>query len=249
MQIDLTTFILELINFVVLVWILNRFLYKPVQKMMARRRLGIEEKLQKAEAQKKEAEILRQQYEDRLRDWEEEKRVARAELAKELADLRAAGLKDVQQAVDAEKQRLLAAEAKKQADRQRKFQRQALTRAMSFASRFLQRLASPELDMKMVRVLQEDMDGWTPEQLETLIKAAKDNSGKITVTSAHPLTPACQDLLTDSLSVKLDQECQLDFLTDAALITGLRLAVGHWILQANAKNELAFFAGTIKHDR
>ena len=38
MQIDWTTFALEIINFLVLVWILKRFLYRPVLDTLARRR-------------------------------------------------------------------------------------------------------------------------------------------------------------------------------------------------------------------
>ena len=38
MQIDATTFVLELINFAVLVWILHRFLYRPILGAIDRRR-------------------------------------------------------------------------------------------------------------------------------------------------------------------------------------------------------------------
>ena len=37
MQLDLTSFLLELVNFAVLVWILHRFLYKPVLAAIDRR--------------------------------------------------------------------------------------------------------------------------------------------------------------------------------------------------------------------
>ena len=37
MQIDWTTLVLEIINFLVLVWILKRFLYKPVMEAIAAR--------------------------------------------------------------------------------------------------------------------------------------------------------------------------------------------------------------------
>ena len=38
MELDWTTFILEIINFLVLVWILHRFLYQPVMNVIAQRR-------------------------------------------------------------------------------------------------------------------------------------------------------------------------------------------------------------------
>ena len=42
MELSWSTFFLEIINFLVLVWILKRFLYKPVMDVIARRREGIE---------------------------------------------------------------------------------------------------------------------------------------------------------------------------------------------------------------
>ena len=42
MELSWSTFILEAINFLVLVWILKRFLYKPVLDVIERRKAGIE---------------------------------------------------------------------------------------------------------------------------------------------------------------------------------------------------------------
>ena len=49
MELDWTTFILELVNFVVLVWILNRFLYRPVMNVIDQRKAAIQRTLAEAE--------------------------------------------------------------------------------------------------------------------------------------------------------------------------------------------------------
>ena len=61
MEFDWTTFILEIINFLILVWILKRFLYRPVLGVVARRRAGIEKTLADARRIEAEAGELRQQ--------------------------------------------------------------------------------------------------------------------------------------------------------------------------------------------
>ena len=48
MELNWSTFVLEILNFLVLVWILKRFLYKPVLAVIARRREGIEKSLAEA---------------------------------------------------------------------------------------------------------------------------------------------------------------------------------------------------------
>ena len=50
MELTWSTFILEIINFLILVWILKRFLYKPVMDAIAKRRASIEQSMQDAAA-------------------------------------------------------------------------------------------------------------------------------------------------------------------------------------------------------
>ena len=53
MAIDWTTFTLEVVNFLVLVWLLKRFLYQPVLEVLGRRQAGVAHTL--AEARRAEA--------------------------------------------------------------------------------------------------------------------------------------------------------------------------------------------------
>ena len=48
MRIEWTTFAFEIINFLALVWILKRFLYRPVLDTLSRRRAGVERTLAEA---------------------------------------------------------------------------------------------------------------------------------------------------------------------------------------------------------
>ena len=66
MEVDWTTFALEIINFLILVWILKRFFYHPVLDVIARRRAGIEKEMADAKAVEEKARVLEQQYENRL---------------------------------------------------------------------------------------------------------------------------------------------------------------------------------------
>ena len=48
MAIDWTTFALEVVNFLVLVWLLKRFLYQPVLEVLVQRRAGVARTLEEA---------------------------------------------------------------------------------------------------------------------------------------------------------------------------------------------------------
>ena len=73
MELSWPTFILEIVHFLVLVWILKRFLYKPILQAIGQRKALIEKNLADAEARQSEAEALEQQFQKRLTDWENEK--------------------------------------------------------------------------------------------------------------------------------------------------------------------------------
>jgi len=247
MQIDTTTFILQLVNFVVLVWILHRFLYRPVLAAIDRRRAAIDKSMSDAGAVRAEAERLRGQYEGRLADWERERVKARSALETELAALRTKGLADAAQAVERERDRLAALQAKREADWKRDTEQRALDQAAAFAARLLERIADHALDARLVEVFAADLAGWPPEKIDLLAEAARASGGRLSVLSAHALPEAERLRLAQLLSERLRIECRPEFAVDESLVGGLSVAVGPWLLQANLRDELRMFAGGMAH--
>ncbi|MGE5130742.1 MAG: F0F1 ATP synthase subunit delta [Sphingomonadaceae bacterium] len=243
MQIDATTFVLQLVNFVVLVWILHRFLYRPVLAAIDKRRAAIDKSMDDAKAVRAEAERLRTQFEGRLAEWERERLKARAALDAELAALRTKGLADVAQTVERERDRLAALQAKREGDWKRDTEQQALDQAASFAARLLGRVADPVLDERLVDVFAADLAGWPPERVDPLAEAARAAGGRVSVSSAHALSEKARARLARALSERLRIECRPEYALDDALVAGLSVAVGPWLLQANLRDELRVFAG------
>lgn len=243
MQLDATSFVLQLINFVVLVWILHRFLYKPVLEAIDRRRALIEKSMADARGIREAAEGLHAQLEGRLAEWERERVKARAALETEIAALRVKGLEEVARAVREERERLGALQEKRDAEWRRETERQALEQTAAFASRLLERVAGPELDARLAEVLAADLAGWPAERLDPLAQAARAAGGRVAVSSAHALGEAARARLAQALSERLRIECRPAFELDEALVAGVTVAVGPWLLQANLRDELRAFAG------
>ena len=66
MELDWTTFLLEVINFLILVWLLKRFLYQPVLEVIGKRRQKIQAELLQAATTQDQASQLKEQYEKRI---------------------------------------------------------------------------------------------------------------------------------------------------------------------------------------
>jgi len=243
MHIDTTTFILQLVNFAVLVWLLQRFLYRPVLAAIDRRRAAVEKTLSEAREQRTQAERLRERYDAQLADWERERARARAALEAELAGLRTKGLADVARGVERERDRHAALAAKREADWKRETEQQALDQAAAFAARLLERVADGALDARLAAVLAEDLESWPAERVAPLAEAARAAGGRVNVHSAHPLDAAARERLAGALAARLGAACSPEYAVDAKLLGGVSVGIGPWVLQASLRDELRVLAG------
>lgn len=65
-------FVWQLVNFLILLFILKKFAYKPILGMLDERKKSIEDAINNAEAAKAEAANLRKEYESRLAEAKQE---------------------------------------------------------------------------------------------------------------------------------------------------------------------------------
>ena len=71
MEFNLSTFILEIINFLILIWILQRLFYKPLLEVIAKRKQFIDQSLADAKTMQQQAEEQCSLYENRQKLWEQ----------------------------------------------------------------------------------------------------------------------------------------------------------------------------------
>ncbi len=249
MQFDGTTFILEILNFLVLVWILQRFLYRPVLTMLDARQQRIKDETDHAEQLRGEAEALRQQYEARLAAWNQEQETSRRQLEEELAQLRNAAQENLKQALAEEEAELRVRNQTLIAAREAALVREAAGAAYGQAAAMLQRLANPQLTQSIVEVFLQDLANMPASEQAALSKAAAMpmSAAIVEVVSAHPLVDAERSRVAEALSFAAGQTLQLTFKEDPALIAGLRAVIGECQLHANLADELAFFRRQANH--
>jgi F-type H+-transporting ATPase subunit b len=242
MELSWSTFVLEIINFLVLVWILKRFLYRPVLDVIARRRAGIEQRLAEAEARHADAEQLRTQYEGRLAEWDRERRKARDALAQELESERSRRLDELQQTLEQEREKSSVAEARRQADARHRIETEALLLGARFASRLLQQASGPELETRLVELVLVELEQMPDERIAGLQPARDEASAVVTVTSAYPLAEAHRTRLEQWLTRRLTPSASVQFGQDAELQAGVRITAGSRVLGANVQDELRAFS-------
>ncbi len=92
MNIEIGQVITQIIGFLITVWLLKRFAWKPLLHMMDERRQKIKDEFQKIDDEKIKAANLLKEYEDKLKMIEQERRQKIAEAVQE-ANLMASEIK------------------------------------------------------------------------------------------------------------------------------------------------------------
>jgi F-type H+-transporting ATPase subunit b len=249
MSFDWTTFALEILNFLVLVWILKRFLYQPVLALLDARQARINAETAHAGQKLAEAEALRLEYESRLAQWRDDCALSRRQLEEDLARERAAALENLKKSLADEAAKARVRDEALAAAREAVVAREAVSAAYTEVAAMLQRLASAELTARLALVCQEDLAVLAEDDLATLRKAAAalDTASPVEIVAAHPLDAETRAHLAQALAKAAGRPLQTVFKESPELIAGLRVVIGECQLHANLADELAFFNRQASH--
>jgi F-type H+-transporting ATPase subunit b len=128
-------------------------------------------------------------------------------------------------------------------------ERKAIEQALAFVRRLLAGLSGPEVESKLVGLAIDALQR-LPEQRRSELRAALTTSGEPPVVStAYPLSSPQRDALSQAVRHMLDGQSELRFREDPALLAGVRISVGPWMLQANLGEELSLFSAAASDGR
>ena len=241
MELTWSTFLLEIINFLILVWILKHFFYKPVLNVIARRRRSIEKSLNDANTLHEDAETLRIQYENRLTEWGKERQAAHMSLDQEIETERARRMEALRATLGEEREKAQVIEQRALEANRLHAEETALAQGAQFATRLLSVAAGPELEQRLLDLLLKELTALAPKQLSTLRAAAGKTADPILVASAYPLDDDTRLNLERMLASVLAVTAPFYYEQDKDLLAGLRVTMGSWVLRANLRDELKSF--------
>jgi F-type H+-transporting ATPase subunit b len=231
------TFALQAANFLVLVWLLQRFLFKPIKAIVARRKEEISRALTDAATQKHSAELLMQELEARRTQLDAERqKIIDAERAQVAAE-RQKIIEQARKEADAIREQAL-----KRLDEERiaagddLFAR-TVTLAASLAERFLRELAVPSMEQPFLARVTDYLDKLPAEERAQLVP--NPGPGSLSVTTAHLLDSEEQARWREQLARRLGGDSDVTFSADPALIAGAVIALPHAILRFNWRDSLA----------
>lgn len=238
MQIDWWTLALQAVNFLILVWLLQRFLYRPVREVIEKRRALAEQAFSEAAQQKAAAEDAQRRFEE-----------GRAELVRERQDL----LNKTHEELAAERERLME-QARREAGQLMEAARAAIGEereaaiaelrgqvtdlAAELAATLLRKVGSGALNDGFLERIEQQLRALPAEECDRLRKDLAVNGARLTVVTAAPLTREERERWRTRLGACLGQTEATDFETDPDLIGGAELRFPHAVIKFTLADQL-----------
>jgi F-type H+-transporting ATPase subunit b len=223
MLIDWFTVVAQALNFLILVWLLKRFLYKPILDAIDAREKRIATELADADAKKAEARQERDEFKRRNEAFDQQ---------------RAALLKKAEDEATAERQRLLD-QARKESDTLRARWQEALKRehqslseeltrrtrdeVFAIARKTLADLASMSLEEQMTDAFIRRLHELSSAEKDELKSAFKAGSSPAIVRSTFHLPAAQRRAIEGGVAAVLAIETQVQFETAPNAVSGIEL--------------------------
>jgi F-type H+-transporting ATPase subunit b len=224
--VDWITVSAQIVNFLILVWLLKRFLYQPVIRAMDRREQRIAEQLEQARQREHQAQQQQQQYQEKANDLdqqredilskakenaEQQKHELMDQAREEVSDIR----KQWQQQVEQEKQAFLKNLRSKSAGAIQAIGRKALSE-----------LANVELEEQVISSFLLRLKSLDHNTRKALTQALQESSEPLRIHTAFELDPAVRGRITRAVHEHIVEGIETEYFESEQLLCGIELNAG-----------------------
>lgn len=237
-MIDWTTLLFETINFVVLVLVLWRILYRPLRKGIEARREALALEASKAHEARAAADALRDEWQHKHEDLEALRASVRAEVLDGAQKERAAILERAREDASAELARVRQLLATERDAAERWVHAAILERGSDLAGRMLLAIAPDAADEALAAQLLHTLE---PQGAELRELAGEESTPEIELIGAR--TPASEQVarLEAVLERAIGRRVRIVSGADAALLAGWTVRIGDRLFDASVQGELRAF--------
>lgn len=225
MQIDWVTVAAQIVNFLVLVWLLQRVLYRPLTRALKAREDEVSRSLREAESAKETARTEAEAHRHALRELEDSRSARLAAVEEEAARLHAEMTKKARGELA---QRRAAWQAQLEDEKSAfldRLRRRAGEAFVTLARRALADMADEDLVDRIARVFARRLSALDPEEQKHLKSAARREEAPL-ILSSFPLSPEAQALIAEAVGHAVERHVDIEFRDEPGLECGVVLAIG-----------------------
>jgi F-type H+-transporting ATPase subunit b len=224
------TVVAQIVNFLILVFLLKYFLYDRVVRAMDQREEKIQQRLQEAEEKKQEAEQEAEAYGKKNRDFDA-KREEMLTQAKEAADARRKELtEEARQTVDNLRSVWVEMVQRDKKSFVQDFRRMAGNQVYALARKAFRDLADADAEERAINAFLVHLSAMSQKTREGLAASIKESGNELIVRSSFEIPAKMREKITGSLHRQIADEIEVRYEEAPELIMGVELKIrGHKI--------------------
>ncbi len=228
MLINWFTVLAQAINFLILVWLLKRFLYKPILHAIDEREKGIAAQLAQAEAKVSEAQKERDDFQHKNEAFDQQRAALLVKATDEAKVERQRLIDEAKKDADALRAKRQAALESEQRNLDQEIIRWTQKEVFAISRKTLTDLAGTSLEERMGDVLVRRVRALNDEAKEQLATAFKSSDHQVSVHSTFELPPAQKSAIESAVKETFAPDAQVQFETAPDLVCGIDLSTnGH----------------------
>jgi F-type H+-transporting ATPase subunit b len=223
MLIDWFTVSAQLVNFLILVWLMKRFLYQPILHAIDAREKRIARELADADGKRADAEKKRDEFQHRNEEFDQQRAVLLSKARVEAQAERQRLLDEARQDCDSLRTKQQAALRNEQKRLSDEISRRTKEEVFAFTRKALADLATTSLEERLAEVFKrrlQEMDGKAKEGLAEALKSASEPA---LVRSAFDLPAEQRGAIQHAINKTFSAEIQVRFETAPDMISGIEL--------------------------
>ncbi|MCA9040126.1 MAG: hypothetical protein KDA65_07265 [Planctomycetaceae bacterium] len=238
MSIDWFTFTAQIINFLILVWLLSHFLYRPIINAMNDRQEQLVAEHNKAISAQQEAETVAATYRQKTDELAHAKDELLAEAGKEILQWKENHLHRARTEVDDAKTEWYHSLKREKEAFIREVRLLMANHVQQMSRRVLSEIANTEMQKGVIKTFMKNIGQIDEQQKCQLVSLLETSRHRVLVETAFPLDQSDRDLVTQFLHDFLGSEVGIDFEISTELICGMELHVAGYKIAWNINEPL-----------
>lgn len=228
MHIDWFVFFAQIVNFLILVFLLKKFLYNRIIKAMENREKLIVSRYDEAEALKKEAEKSKALLEEKNRALAEKQEEMVNQMIKAVENQKKDLLEKARQDVDAVRERWRETMNREKDSFLQDLRKRAGVQIYNTVRRILQDMADAGIEGQIVRVFIRKIENMDDKKRAIINESMVKGGNGIIIQSSFPIDPELRNVIRDTLKRHMENIPEIQYEITGDVISGIELrASGH----------------------
>ncbi len=218
----------QTLNFLILVWLMKRFLYKPILDAIDAREKRIASALQDAAVKQAAADKVRGEFNKKNADFDQQRDALLSTAKDEVKAERQRLLDEARQVANDLRAKQHAALASELASLQQNIAQRSREEVFAIAQKVLTDLAGVTLEARMVEVFMRRLRALGDADKAALAQSLGTSSATVRVRSAFALSSAQQSAMQEALHAVCASDIAIQFDTAPDVIGGIELTANGW---------------------